>query len=125
MVMGTIQIGVVVCAALVRWTSAGWFLILGVVFTAGLLPAIVLGPLIFAGFLASSTMWPLFAAADLFLIVTALTVADGGDNGPLVPILDKNNPDPRTVDRVDRIGKLSGVAYLVTLVVLLSAIVGA
>jgi len=122
--MGTIQIGVVVCAALLRWTSAGWFLIIGVVFTAGLLPAILLGPLVFAGFRAPSSAWPLLVAADVFLIVSALTVADGGDNGPLVPILDKNNPDSRTVDRVDRIGKLSGIAYLVTLVVLLFSMVG-
>ncbi|MGW0178205.1 hypothetical protein [Nocardia sp. NPDC003345] len=117
--MGVVQICVVAVAVSIRWTSAGWFLIIGFVATLGLLPAIVLGPLIFAGFAAPAEAWPLLLLADVLLVTSALTLVDGGDNGPLVPVLDSNRADGRTVDRVGRIGLFAGAAYLLTLVPLL------
>ncbi|MFE3444488.1 hypothetical protein ACFXNW_15780 [Nocardia sp. NPDC059180] len=116
--MGFVQIGVVAFAALARWTAAGWYLFLGVLFTLGLLPLMLLGPLVFAGFLAPSQAWPLIVLADVFLITSALTLADGGDNGLLIPVLDDRTANSSTGYAVDRIGRITGLAYLLTLIAL-------
>ncbi|WP_280232237.1 hypothetical protein [Nocardia cyriacigeorgica] len=118
--MGFVQIGVVVCAVLARWTAAGWFLLIGVLATLGLLPLLLLGPLIFAGFLAPSQAWPLLVVADVLLLTSALTLADGGDNGPLIPILDDKTANSSTGDKVHRIGTITGLAYLLTLIALMA-----
>lgn len=116
MIMGLVQLVVVALAALARWTSAGWYLLIGTVGSLGLVPLILFGPLVFAGFYAPHTAWPLLTLADLLLLTTALTLADGGDNGMLIPILDEQRANSPAGDRVHRLGTLTGTAYLVALV---------
>ena len=118
MIMGSVQLGVVTLAVLARWTSAGWFLLLSVLGTLGLAPLVVFGPLIYAGFRAPDAAWPLLVLADVLLLITALTLADGGDNGMLIPILDERTANSRTGDFVNRIGTLTGGAYLLALAAL-------
>ncbi|NKY25891.1 hypothetical protein [Nocardia gamkensis] len=118
MIMGLVQLVVVAFAAAARWTSAGWFLLIGVVGTLGLAPLILFGPLVFAGFCAPPAAWPLLVLADVLLITTALTLADGGDNGMLIPILDERAANSHMGERVHRIGTLTGAAYLLALVAL-------
>lgn len=118
MIMGSVQLGVVALAVLVRWTSAGWFLLLGVLGTLGLAPLILLGPLIYAGFRAPHAAWPLLVLADVLLLITALTLADGGDNGMLIPILDDQKANSNTGELVHRIGTLTGGAYILALAAL-------
>ncbi|MEU1545478.1 hypothetical protein [Nocardia sp. NPDC005745] len=120
MIMGWVQLVVVTLAALARWTSAGWFLLIGVLGTLGLAPLILFGPLIFAGFCAPHTEWPLLVLADVLLLTTALTLADGGDNGMLIPILDDRTANSPTGALVHRIGTLTGAAYLLTLITLVT-----
>ncbi|MGF0320960.1 hypothetical protein [Nocardia fluminea] len=118
MIMGSVQFGVVALAVLARWTSAGWFLLLGVLGTLGLAPLILFGPLIYAGFRAPHAAWPLLVLADVLLLITALTLADGGDNGMLIPILDDQKANSNTGELVHRIGTLTGATYLLALAVL-------
>ncbi|MFJ1455724.1 hypothetical protein [Nocardia sp. N2S4-5] len=118
MIMGLVQLGVVAFAVLARWTSAGWFLLIGVLGSLGLAPLILFGPLVFAGFCAPHDARPLLIVADVLLVVAALTLADGGDNGPLIPILDDKAAGSRTGDWVHRLGILTGAAYLVALAAL-------
>ncbi|WP_146251371.1 hypothetical protein [Nocardia tenerifensis] len=118
MIMGLIQLVVVVLAALARWTSAGWYLLIGVLGSLGLAPLILFGPLVFAGFSAPHAAWPLLIFADVLLLITALTLADGGDNGMLIPILDERKANSPVGVRVHRVGTLTGMAYLLALVVL-------
>ncbi len=87
--MGYIQIGVVALAVLLRLTAFGWFAMLTIfasVLSVGLIPAITLGPLIFAGFAAPPTVWPLLIVADILLLVCALTLEDGGDIDSTSPL---------------------------------------
>lgn len=89
MSMGYIQIGVVALAVLLRLTAFGWFAMLTIfasVLSVGLIPAITLGPLIFAGFAAPPTVWPLLIVADILLLVCALTLEDGGDIDSTSPL---------------------------------------
>lgn len=118
MIMGSVQLVVVAFAVLARWTSAGWFLLLSVLGTLGLAPLILFGPLIYAGFRAPHAAWPLLVFADVLLLTTALTLADGGDNGMLIPILDDQKANSRTGELVHRIGTLTGASYLLSLVAL-------
>ncbi|MEV0547143.1 hypothetical protein [Nocardia salmonicida] len=118
MIMGSVQLIVVAFAALARWTSAGWFLLLSVLGTLGLAPLILFGPLVYAGFRASHAAWPLLILADVLLLTTALTLADGGDNGMLIPILDDQTANSHTGALVHRIGIFTGATYLLTLVAL-------
>lgn len=118
MIMGSVQLGVVALAVLARWTSAGWFLLLGVLGTLGLAPLVLFGPLIYAGFCAPRAAWPLLVLADVVLLITALTLADGGDNGMLIPILDERTANSRTGDLLHRIGTLTGATYVLTLAAL-------
>lgn len=118
MSMGLIQLGVVGLAVLLRLTAFGWFAIIAIVVSAlslGILPAIVLGPLIFAGFAAPQSAWPLLVAADVLLLVCALTLEDGGDNtstSPLQVLTSSRGPSGRATDRAFR---FCGIAYLLTL----------
>ncbi|WP_131816918.1 hypothetical protein [Nocardia salmonicida] len=118
MIMGSVQLGVVALAVLARWTSAGWFLLLGVLGTLGLAPLILFGPLVYAGFRAPHAAWPLLVLADVLLLITALTLADGGDNGMLIPIIDERKANSRTGELVHRIGTLTGASYLLALAAL-------
>jgi hypothetical protein len=118
MIMGFVQLVVVTLAALARLTSMGWFLLIGVLVSLGLVPLIVFGPLVFAGFCAPHAAWPLLALADVLLLATALTLADGGDNGMLIPILDDRTANSHIGRRVHRIGTLTGAAYLLALAAL-------
>ncbi|SUA31546.1 Uncharacterised protein [Mycolicibacterium fortuitum] len=89
MSMGYIQIGIVAVALLLRLTAVGWLTLLTIlasVLSVGLLPAITFGPLIFAGFAAPPTVWPLLIVADILLLVCALTLEDGGDNDSTSPL---------------------------------------
>ncbi|MEV6562973.1 hypothetical protein AB0M22_45150 [Nocardia sp. NPDC051756] len=115
MIMGLIQLVVVALAVLARWTSAGWFLLIGVVGSLGLAPLILFGPLVFAGFYAPHAAWPLLIIADVLLLITALTLADGGDNGMVIPILDERTANSPVGTRVHRVGTLTGTAYLFAL----------
>lgn len=116
MSMGLVQLVVVTLAALARWTSAGWYLLIGVFGSLGLAPLILFGPLVFTGFCAPHTAWPLLVLADVLLLTAALTLADGGDNGMLIPVLDERTANSHVGHRVHRIGILTGAAYLVVLV---------
>ncbi|WP_280220129.1 MULTISPECIES: hypothetical protein [Nocardia] len=114
--MGYIQIGVVVLALLLRLTAFGWFAMIyaGVsVFTLGLLPALTFGPLIFAGFAASPTVWPLLVVADTLLLVCALTLDDGGDNESTNPMKVLTGNDGGLM--AEKVFRYSGIAYLSTL----------
>ncbi|MCP2320186.1 hypothetical protein APR12_005567 [Nocardia amikacinitolerans] len=119
MSMSLIQIGVVVLAVLVRWRSTGWYSIIAVIGTLGLLPVIVLSPLVVAGFLAPQAAWPLMVLADVLLITSALTLADGGDAGAMIPILDDKTADSTVGQAVDKVGRIAGIAYLMSIVPLL------
>lgn len=116
--MGSVQLVVVVLAVLARWTSAGWFLLLGVLGTLRLARLVLFGPLIYAGFRAPDAAWPLLVLADVVLLITALTLADGGDNGMLIPILDDRKANSQIGELVDRIGSLTGATYVLTLAAL-------
>ncbi|MFB7878144.1 hypothetical protein ACFC06_23085 [Nocardia sp. NPDC056064] len=114
--MGFIQIGVVALALLLRLTAFGWFAILGVILSAitlGLLPAIVFGPLIFAGFAAPPTLWPLLIAADTLLLACAATLEDGGDNDSTSPLQALTGRGGGPVS--DKVFRYSAIAYLITL----------
>lgn len=86
----------------------------------GIVPAIVVGPLIYAGFSAPPMVWPLLTAADALLLACAPTFEDGGDNTsthPLEALTGGRVPSGRATDRASR---WCGVAYLLTLPVLAS-----
>lgn len=116
--MGLIQIAVVGLAVLLRLTAFGWFAIIAAIVSAlslGIVPAIVLGPLIYAGFSAPQSAWPLLIAADVLLLVCALVFEDGGDNtsaSPLQVLTGSRGPSGRATDRAFR---SCGIAYLLTL----------
>ncbi|MFH8533937.1 hypothetical protein ACH4GE_36670 [Streptomyces tendae] len=118
MTMGLIQFGVVGLAALLRLTAFGWYALIAVVVSAlslGTVPVIVVGPLFYAGFSAPPSAWPLLAAADVLLLVCALTFEDGGDNtstSPLRVLTGSRGPSGRAEGRAFR---YCGVAYLLTL----------
>ncbi|MFG3619458.1 hypothetical protein [Nocardia sp. NPDC047654] len=118
MIMGFVQLVVVTLAALARLTSMGWFLLIGVLVSLGLVPLILFGPLVFAGFCAPHAAWPLLVLADVLLLATALTLADGGDNGMLIPILDDRTANSHMGRRVHCIGTITGAAYLLVLAAL-------
>lgn len=116
--MGLIQIAVVGLAALLRLTAFGWFAIIAAIVSAislGIVPAIVLGPLIYAGFSAPQSAWPLLITADVLLLVCALIFEDGGDNtsaSPLQVLTASRGLSGRATARALR---FCGIAYLLTL----------
>ena len=119
MSMGYIQIGVVVLALLLRLTAFGWltmFALLASVLSVSLLPAITLGPLIFAGFAAAPTVWPLLIAADTLLLVCALTLEDGGDNDSTSPLEVLTGRGGGVLSH--KVFQACAIAYLLTLPVL-------
>ncbi|MFI6820545.1 hypothetical protein ACIBJE_06265 [Micromonospora sp. NPDC050187] len=118
MSMGLVQIAVVGLAVLLRLTAFGWFAIIAAIVSAislGIVPAIVLGPLIYAGFSAPQSAWPLLIAADVLLLVCALIFEDGGDNtsaSPLQVLTVSRGLSGRATDKTFR---FCGIAYLLTL----------
>ncbi|WP_153347878.1 hypothetical protein [Nocardia aurantia] len=118
MVMGWVQVAIVVVVIGARLRAAGWLLVAGVLFTFGLLPLALLGPLVADGFLAPHAAWPLLVVADVLLLISALTFPDGGDNGPLSPILSEAAASSPLGNRVATAGILTGAAYVTALVVL-------
>ncbi|MFF3390088.1 hypothetical protein ACFYW1_03965 [Streptomyces sp. NPDC002669] len=116
--MGLMQVGIVSLAVLVRLTAFGWYALIAIavsLLSLGMVPAIVVGPLIYAGFCAPASAWPLLTAADVLLMVCALTFEDGGDNGstsPLQVLTGRRGSSGRGTDRVFR---FCGAAYVVTL----------
>ncbi|MFE3545081.1 hypothetical protein ACFXK0_19145 [Nocardia sp. NPDC059177] len=117
--MGYIQVGVVAVALLLRLTAFGWWAIFYLIFSwfsLGLLPAITFGPLIFAGFAAAPTVWPLLIAADTLLLVCALTLDDGGDNKSTNPLNVLTGHDGGLM--ADKVFRYCAIAYLITLPVL-------
>lgn len=118
MSMGVVQVTVVGLAVLLRLTTFGWYAIIATVvsaFSLGIVPAIVLGPLIYAGFSAPPSAWPLLIAADVLLLVSALTFEDGGDNEgttPLEVLTGRRGLSGRATDSAFRV---CGSAYLLTL----------
>ncbi len=118
MSMGVIQIAVVGLAVLLRLTAFGWFAIIAVIVSAislGIVPAIVLGPLIYAGFSAPQSAWPLLIAADLLLLVCALTFEDGGDNTSASPLQVLVGSRGLSGSATDKAFRFCGTAYLLTL----------
>ncbi|MGW2653338.1 hypothetical protein ACWC1D_06710 [Streptomyces sp. NPDC001478] len=64
---GLIEVGVVGLAVLLRLTAFGWLALIAIAVSAlslGLLPAILFGPLLYAGFAGPPEAWPLLAVAD-------------------------------------------------------------
>ncbi|WP_146247263.1 hypothetical protein [Micromonospora arborensis] len=121
MSMGLIQITVVGLAVLLRLTAFGWFAIIAIIvsaFSLGTVPAIVLGPLVFAGFSAPQSAWPLLIAADVLLLVCALTFEDGGDNEGTTPLQVLTGSRGLSGRATDRAFRVCGSAYLLTLPVL-------
>ena len=119
MSMGYIQIGVVALALLLRLAAVGWLAMITVlasVLSVGLLPAITLGPLIFAGFAAPPTVWPLLIVADILLLVCALTLEDGGDNDTTSPLEVLTGQGGGAIS--DKAFRYCAIAYLATLPVL-------
>ncbi|WP_336085159.1 hypothetical protein [Nocardia sp. SSK8] len=113
--MGFIQIGVVALALLLRLTATGWFAIIAVIVSAvslGLLPVIVFGPLIFAGFVAPP-IWPLLVVTDILLLMCALTLEDGGDNESTSPLEVLTGRGGGLV--AEKVFRYCVVAYLITL----------
>ncbi|MBF6088450.1 hypothetical protein [Nocardia cyriacigeorgica] len=114
--MGYIQIGVVALALVLRLAAFGWFAIIGVIVSVvslGLIPAIMFGPLIFAGFAAPPIVWPLLIAADTLLLVCALTSSDGGDNDSTSPLEVLTGRGGGLV--AEKVFRYCGIAYLITL----------
>ncbi|WP_396908088.1 hypothetical protein [Mycolicibacterium sp.] len=119
MSMGYIQIGVVLLALLLRLTAFGWLAMITMflsVLSVGLLPAITLGPLIFAGFAAPPAVWPLLIAADALLLACAVTLEDGGDNDSTSPLEVITGHGGGLFS--DKVFRYSAIAYLATLPVL-------
>ncbi|MEU3660921.1 hypothetical protein AB0E77_14390 [Streptomyces sp. NPDC032940] len=116
--MGWIQIGIVGLAVLLRLTAFGWYALIAIavsVLSLGTVPAIVLGPLVYAGFSAPPAAWPLLAAADVLLLACALTFEDGGDNTSTSPwqrLTGGRGPSGRATDAALR---SCAIAYLLTL----------
>ncbi|KAB2390349.1 hypothetical protein [Actinomadura montaniterrae] len=116
--MGLIQIGVVGSAVLLRLTAFGWFAIISIIvsaFSFGIVPAIVLGPLVYAGFSAPQSAWPLLVTADVLLLVCALTFEDGGDNSSTSPLQVLTGSRALSGRAIDRACRFSGIVYLFTL----------
>ncbi|MGC4868560.1 hypothetical protein ACLQ3B_24345 [Micromonospora sp. DT53] len=118
MSMGLVQITVVGLAVLLRLTAFGWFAIITIFVSAislGTIPAIVLGPLIYAGFSAPQSAWPLLIAADVLLLVCALTFEDGGDNTGTTPLQVLTGSRRLSGRATDKAFQVCGSAYLLTL----------
>ncbi|MFG1850063.1 hypothetical protein [Micromonospora carbonacea] len=118
MSMGLIQIAVVGLAVLLRLTAFGWYTIFAAIVSAislGIVPAIALGPLIYAGFSAPQSAWPLLIAADVLLLVCALVFEDGGDNTSASPLQVLTASRVLSGRATDRAFRFCGIAYLLTL----------
>lgn len=118
---GPIELGVVGLAVLLRLTAFGWFALLAIGVSAvslGTVPALVLGPLVYAGFCAPPFAWPLLALADVLLLVCALTFEDGGDNSSTSPLLVLTGGRAGSGSLAHRAFRSCGIAYLLTLPVL-------
>ncbi|WP_155981337.1 hypothetical protein [Nocardia sp. BMG111209] len=116
--MGWVQVAVVAVVIVARLRAAGWLLFMGLLFTLGLLPVVLLAPLVADGFLAPPAARPLLVVADLLLLTAALTFPDGGDNGPLSPILSESAAASRLGERLAAAGTVTGLLYLPVLTAL-------
>ncbi|MFD7864581.1 hypothetical protein [Streptomyces sp. NPDC057682] len=118
---GPIELGVVGLALLLRLTAFGWFALLAIGVSAvslGTVPALVFGPLVYAGFCAPSSARPLLVLADVLLLVCALTLEDGGDNSSTSPLQVLTGGRAGSGGLAHRAFRYCGLAYLLTLPVL-------
>jgi hypothetical protein len=116
-VLGISQVIVVALALAARLRCGGWYALFAVIFslvTLGSLPAFVFGPIIYFGFVAPMTAWPLLVLADVLLLTSAVAMGDSVDGTIEIPILPRNAP-LRSRMIVHRIGIACGVGYLASL----------
>ncbi|WP_328391244.1 hypothetical protein [Nocardia sp. NBC_00416] len=125
MAVGIGQCVVAVVAIGIRFFGAGWWMIFAM-FTLGIVPAVIVAPVIVAGFLAPPEALPLLVVADVLLLAAASTAPDMGDNPeyqfPLRGLL-TGYPglpvgDPRSV-RLCGVARWSAWGYLAAVLVLL------
>ncbi|MFI9505500.1 hypothetical protein [Nocardia sp. NPDC052566] len=91
---GWIEVAVVAMVLALRLLSGGWMLAASVL-SFGVLPALTLGPLIGAGFLATGIAHPALLVADAAVLLGALTFPDFGDADEYqVPLLMLVRGDP-------------------------------
>lgn len=95
-----VQWVVVLFAVLLRLVAVGWVFVMFALFTFGVLPVLVFSPLILAGYGASDRGHPALWAADVFLLLAALTFPDSTDvdDEVLVPLLAIVRLDPSLKD---------------------------
>ncbi|MGW3540912.1 hypothetical protein ACWDNI_10270 [Nocardia niigatensis] len=109
---------------LIRLLAPGW-LILMTLWALGLPAFVVCAPLLFAAYLSTPEQHSLLQLADMFLLVAAFTVPDGGDNSeyhiPLLTLV-KGNPEIGEKNLIGRglvwIGGCSVLGYIVVLLVM-------
>ncbi|MVU78966.1 hypothetical protein GPX89_17145 [Nocardia sp. ET3-3] len=109
---------------LVRFLAPGWLIVLSL-WTLGIPIFAVCAPLLLAAYLSTPDQHSQLQLADLFIVLAALTIPDGGDNsGYQIPLLTlvKGNPE---IDEENLIGKalvwvgvFSVLGYTVMLVVM-------
>ncbi|WP_236746479.1 hypothetical protein [Mycobacteroides abscessus] len=107
-----------------RLRCGGWYALFAVIFslvTLGSLPVFAFGPIIYFGFVAPMTAWPLLVLADVLLLTSAVAMGDSVDGTIEIPILPRNAP-MRSRMIVHRIGIACGVGYLASLAPLFIAV---